>query len=161
MSLVPTTVKPAKYLVCVDQRDESHVALRLACMKSRVRNGSVEILHVVPPGEMQALGMIADKMREEQLEEASAFLKRLADKAEENYGVRPQMQLREGAVGDEIVAAAMEDTDLTMIVIGTAPQSAGRGHLSAWLATQLGDKLLIPLLLVPGNLTDYQLENLV
>lgn len=161
MTLVPTHTKPAKYLVCVDHRDESHVALRLACMKSRVRNGSVEILHVIAPGEMQALGMIADKMREEQLAEGAALLKTLADKAEELYNVRPHENLREGNIGDEIINAAMEDTDLTMIVIGTAPLSAGRGQLASWMATQLGDKLLIPLLMVPGNLTDYQLENLV
>ncbi len=33
--------------------------------------------------------------------------------------------------------------------------------LAAWLAGQLGHKLFIPLLMVPGNLTDHQLQSLI
>ena len=33
--------------------------------------------------------------------------------------------------------------------------------LASWLAGQLGGKLLTPLLMVPGNLTDEQLQQLV
>lgn len=151
----------AKYLVCVDHREESHAALRLACMKARVRKGSLVMLHVIPPLDFQTLGMIADKMREEQLREGREMLRKLADSIEASFGVRPRQILREGDAGDEIVTYATEDTNITMIVIGTAQQNSGRGSLASWLASQLGTKLLIPLLMVPGNLTDYQLEHLV
>ncbi|NBX04205.1 MAG: universal stress protein [Alphaproteobacteria bacterium] len=162
MSTFSSTInKPAKYLVCVDNREESHAALRLACMKARVRNGSVEMLHIIPPADFQTLGMIADRMREERHNEAQELLDSLSTMAQENYGVTPVQCLREGPIGDEIVSVAMDDNDITMIVIGTAQQHSGRGSLAGWLASQLGSKLLIPLLLVPGNLTDFQLENLV
>jgi len=158
---IPPTARPAKYLVCVDQREESHAALRLACMKARVRNGSVVMLHVVAPGDFQTLGAIAEKMREERQEEARALLQKLAAHAQEHYGVEPAAVLLEGVIGDEIVAAAMADADITMMVIGTAQSGSGRGSLASWLAAELGSKLFIPLLMVPGNLTDYQLVNLV
>ena len=162
MPISPSAMnKPAKYLVCVDQRDESHAALRLACMKARLRKGSVEILHIIPPSDFQTLGMIADRMREERRIDAETLLARLSKEAEDVFGITPQQTLREGAIGDEIVSYAMDGPDITMMVIGTAQQGSGRGTLAAWLASQLGDKLLLPLLLVPGNLTDYQLENLV
>lgn len=153
--------KPAKYLVCVDNRDESLAALRLACMKAKVRNGSVEMLHIIPPADFQTLGMIADRMCEERRTEAELLLTRLQSLAEEGFGIRPHYILREGSVGDEVVSTAMDDSDITMLVIGTAQQGTGRGSLASWLAAQLGDKLLVPLLMVPGNLTDYQLEKLV
>ena len=162
MSTSPASLnKPAKYLVCVDQRDESHAALRLACMKARLRRGSVEILHIIPPSDFQTLGMIADRMREERRTDAQTLLARLSQEAQETFGIIPQQTLREGSVGEEIISYAMDGPDITMLVIGTAQQGGERGTLAAWLASQLGDKLLLPLLMVPGNLTDYQLERLV
>jgi hypothetical protein len=157
----PPALKPPKYLVCVDAREESRVALRLACMKANVRGGSVDMMHVVAPADFQTLGAIADRMREERLKEGEQLLKTLADDASRAYGVRPNLILREGPTGDEILAVALEDADVIMIVLGIAQQNTGRGKLASWLAGQLGHKLFIPLLMVPGNLTDQQLESLV
>lgn len=153
-------VKPPKYLVCVDGHEESKVALRLACMKAQARNGMVDMLHVVAPADFQTLGGVADRMREERREEGKELLKKLANEASAAYDVTPRILLREGSTGDEVVAAANEDPDVTMLVIGIV-QSKSRGKLSAWLAGQLGHKLFTPLLMVPGNLTDQQLESLI
>ncbi len=45
------SVRTAKYLVCVDSREESRVALRLACMKANARGNSVGIVHVIAPAD--------------------------------------------------------------------------------------------------------------
>lgn len=152
--------KAPKYMVCVDGQEESKVALRLACMKAVGRNGMVDMLHVIPPADFQTLGAVADRMREERRKEGEDLLKRLANDASAAYGITPAMVLREGNAGDEIIAAALEDHDVIMLVLGIA-QGGGRGKLSAWLAGQLGNKLFTPLLMVPGNLTDQQLMSLV
>ncbi|MDX1975533.1 MAG: universal stress protein [Rickettsiales bacterium] len=153
--------KPPRYMVCVDHREESRTALRLACMKALARSGSVVIVHVIPPADFQTLGAIADRMREERKKEGEELLQTLINEAAAHYGVTPAPVLREGAAGDEIVANALEDHDVIMLVIGVASHNNGRGKLSAWLASQLGNKLLVPLLMVPGNLTDEQLQSLV
>ncbi len=150
-----------KYLVCVDQREESRVALRLACMKAKARNGAVDILHVIAPADFQTIGAIADRMREDRQKEGEALLKQIANDASAAHGVTPGMILREGPTGEEIVAAALEDHDIIMVVVGIAQDSSARGKLSSWLAGQLGSKLFTPLLMVPGNLTDQQLQSLI
>lgn len=154
-------LKSAKYLVCVDNREESKVALRLACKKAAIRGSSVAMLHVIAPADFQTLGVIADRMREERLDEAKKLMEKLADEAKEAYGVIPSQILREGPTGDEILTVALDDPDVNMIVIGIAHESSGRGKLAAWLAGQLGNKLFIPLMMVPGNLTDQQLQSLI
>lgn len=154
--------KPVKYLVCVDSRDESQVALKLACMKARERHGSVDMVHVVAPADFQTLGAIADRMREERTQEGTQLLSRLAMQAKEEYSISVGMILREGATGDEIIAAAMDNAEVITLVLGVAShQNSTRGKLSSWLAGQLGVKLFIPLLMVPGNLTDEQLQNII
>jgi nucleotide-binding universal stress UspA family protein len=153
--------KAIKFLVCVDQREESKAPLRLACMKAQSRGGAVDMLHVIVPANFQTLGVVADRMREEQKKEAEQLLARLANEAATAYGVAPRALLREGEIGEEIVHAASEDPDLIVVVIGVAEQNNTRGSLASWLAGQLGSKLMTPLLMVPGNLTDEQLRNLI
>lgn len=153
--------KSIKFLVCVDHREECKVALRLACMKARSRSGAVDIVHVITPGDFQTLGAVANRMREERKSEGEQLLAKLANEAATIYGIAPRTLLREGEIGEEIIAATVADPDIIVLVIGIAYQSKNRGGLAAWLAGQLGGKLLTPLLMVPGNLTDEQLRNLI
>jgi nucleotide-binding universal stress UspA family protein len=149
-----------KFLVCVDQHEESFAALKFACLRAITRNALVDILHVLPPADFQTLGMIADRMSEDRRAEAEQLLKRLSTEANVLYGVTPGLILREGSAGDEIVKVVEEEQDVSAIVIGTANHTKGRGKLAAWLAQQLGQKLYIPLLMVPGNLNDEQIRAL-
>lgn len=153
--------KTVKYLVCIDGRDECWAALRLACMKARVRGGKVDMLHVIPPADFQSLGGVAERMREERLAEGNTLLEKMANDVATAYGIAPQKILREGTPGEEIIKASLSDPNIITVVIGIAADHSGRGKLASWLAGQLGGKLLTPLLMVPGNLTDEQLQQLV
>ena len=153
--------KAVKYLVCVDHRPESWAALRLGCLKAQARGGKVDVLHIIAPADFQTLGAVADRMREERRKEGEQLLAKLANDAATLYGIAPNIILREGETGDEIIEASLQDPDIIMVVIGIAQQHASRGSLAAWLAAQRGSRMFTPLLMVPGNLTDQQLLNLV
>lgn len=154
-------LKASKFMVCVDRKEESKIALRLACQKANARGSEVCMLHVISPADFQTLGAVADRMREERREEGLQLLSDLAEVAYATYGIRPATLLREGAVGEEIIAAVQDDHDVNIIALGIAEESSGRGKLTSWLASQLGSKLYVPLLMIPGNLTDQQLHALV
>jgi nucleotide-binding universal stress UspA family protein len=151
------TERPLKFLVCVDARPESEVALRLACIKAAKRNGYVDILHVMEPPEAQTLLHVSEKIREEQIENAQILLNRLAQKAEEITSKTPNLLLREGPIGETIVKVAQENNGVNMLVLGVAKSGTSRGQLVAWLSTQLGEKLMMPMMLIPGNLNDEQM----
>lgn len=155
----PARITPAKYLVCVDTGSEALVALRFACIKAKKRGGQVAVLYVMPNADVRALSSVADKMRAERAAEAETLLGTLREEALRFAGIAIETIVREGSPGDEIIKYVMEDVDTNMLVLGV-PQQAKRGKLMTWLASQLGNKLLIPLMLVPGNLTDQQIEEL-
>lgn len=157
----PDDNRTVKYLVCVDHREESRVALRLACMKAQARKYRIDLLHIINPSDFQTLGGVADRIREEQMAEAQELLNTLSDEVRQGYGITPGIILREGSTGDEILKVALEDPDTIIVYLGIAQQSSSRGKLASWLAGQLGSKLFVPLLMVPGNLTDQQLQTLV
>jgi nucleotide-binding universal stress UspA family protein len=151
--------KTGKYLVCVDHSDASRVAVRYACKKAMRKGERVELLHVITVEEAHGMFGVMDKMREEQRAEGEILLKSYAESAFQYAGLTPSAQLREGRAGEEILGAALEGSDINMLVLGVSAATARRGLVN-WLAERLGDRLLVPLMLVPGNLTDLQIEEL-
>jgi nucleotide-binding universal stress UspA family protein len=149
-----------KYIVCVDGSAASRVALHFACKKAAKRGGVVEMLHVIPPADMQNMFGVLEKAREEQRSAANELTASLSASAVTYSGITPKVLIREGRLGDEVLNAVLEDPHIDMIMLGVSSETEGGGKLLLWLAGKLGDKLLVPILLVPGNLTDLQIEEL-
>ena len=150
---------PTKFLVCVDKTETSRAALRFACIKAKKRGGVVDILHVVEPPEFQAIFSVSDQIQQDKHSEADELLARLSEEATTMAGIVPTILRRDGSVGPEILKAAVEDQGVNMLVLGVAPGQT-KGKLVAWISQQMGSDLIMPVLLVPGNLTDAQMEEL-
>ena len=63
-----------KFLVCVDSSDECKAALRFACMRAKNSKGSVCILYVIEPNDMQHFAGVEKVMEREAEEEANSCL---------------------------------------------------------------------------------------
>ena len=148
---------PSKFLVCVDDSDVSRIALRFACIKAKKRGFRVEMIHVIPPGDVQALNLVADKMYEEQLEAAEKFTRELAHDAETHLGISPDIVIRNGSVGEEILEQLKSDQEANMLVFGVSTNRSSSAKLISWIAGQMGEDLMVPVMLVPGSLTDQQM----
>lgn len=148
------------YLVCVSDQHESEVAIRFACLRAKHRGAQVTILHVIAPEDFQGLFAVSDVMRAEKEQEAQNLLNQMADHAMQACGVRPSVVLREGILGEEIVKTTLENGDVIAVVLGVQHDSATAPKLLSWLTSKLGAELLVPIIAVPGNLTDAQLEAL-
>ena len=160
MSMINTS-NNGTYLVCVSDREESQVALRYACLRAKKRGSSVALLHVAEPVDFQGMQMVLETMRAEKMDDAQNLVQQMAALAQQSTGITPQLLLREGHIDEEILAVTREFSDISVIVLGLAPNSDEGRKLMAWLAGQLGGALKIPVMLVPGNLTEEQLLSLV
>jgi nucleotide-binding universal stress UspA family protein len=153
--------KKVNYLVCVNSEKYSEVALHFACNLAVKHNGSVILLHVIEPGDYQTVGAIADTMRQEKFQEAEDLLKRLAAKMKKWADIMPVLVVREGLIENEIISLVEEDRGINMLVVGTAPEKTYlKSKVLPPLVASLGSKLLIPMLIVPGNLTTKQIDEL-
>ena len=148
------------FLVCVAHDDHSAVAARFAAMRAQNSGGAVALLHVTHPPEFQHWAAVGERMREETREAAEGMLERLAGEVETMLGTKPSLHLREGRIGEEILGYIDESESINLLVVGAAPPDDGHGSLISWLAGQLAGRLNIPLVVVPGNLSDQQLRDL-
>ena len=148
------------FLVVVDNSVELHVALRFASLRAKKTGGRVALLYVVEPADFQHWMAVEDLMREEGRQEAEAVLQKYSAEVQEWSGKTPVFYLREGKLRDELLKLIDEDQSISVLVLGAATGTEGPGPLISSLAGKMTSDLRVPLTIVPGYLTDEQLESL-
>ncbi len=119
------------------------------------------MLGVVPLGEsnQQWLG-VGELMREEAHEEVQKRLDHYAARAKNLAGIEPERVIREGAKAEEVLKLIDEDEDIAVLVLAAAAGNEGPGPLVSSLAGSGSGTFPIPITIVPGNLTDEELDAL-
>ena len=146
------------FLVVVDESPEMRKALRYACRRAKRTGGRVAMLYVMEPPEGQQWGAVVDLMRQEARLEAEAIVARHADDAVALTGQPPAIYIREGKSRDELIKMLTEDRSISVLVLGGASGNEGPGPLVTAFAGKLGSQLRIPLTIVPGALTDAEID---
>ncbi len=101
---------------------------------------------------------IGDKMREEAREEAEEMVQVVASVVQKRTGKMPVCFIREGKVREEVVKIINEETHISLLVLGAASGSDGPGPLVSYLVEKMAGELRVPVTIVPGNLSDEQID---
>ena len=164
MSRTRKTYEPGhrrKFLVIVDETPECDRAVYYATRRAARTNGQLVMLAVVPIGEsnQQWLG-VGDLMRQEAHEEVEKRLEHFTARARNLAGVDPERIVREGNKADEILKAIELDSDIDILVLAAGTGKEGPGPLVASLAGTGSSTFPVPITIVPGNLSDDDLDAL-
>jgi nucleotide-binding universal stress UspA family protein len=146
------------FLVVVDESPEMRNALRYACRRAKRTGGRVAMLYVMEPPEGQHWGAVMDLMRQEARQQAEEVVAKHADVAVSLTGQPPTIHIREGKSRDELIKLVNEDRSISVLVLGSASSSEGPGPLVTAFAGKLGSQLRIPLTIVPGKLTEAEID---
>ena len=152
-----TLSEPQNVLVCVDRTPRSRVAVRYACRRARKSGGNVSLLHVIEPAEFQHWNAVGDAMEEERRAETEALLDDLAADVKKWAGLPPDVFVREGDVGEEILAQVRSDPAINLLVVGAASPTDKSFSMIKSLAGKLVRNLSIPLVVVPANIADEKI----
>ena len=148
------------FLVVVDETEELKVALRYAARRAQHTGGRVALLYVIEPSELQHWGAVEDLMKEEQREAAEALLQKLGAQVTEMAGTMPIIFIREGRRRDELLALISEEKNVSVLVLAAGTSAEGPGPLITALTGKQAAKLRIPMTIVPGSLTEAELDAL-
>jgi nucleotide-binding universal stress UspA family protein len=145
------------FLVVVDESEEMRNALRFACRRAQNTRGRVALLYVIEPTEFQHWLGVGRVMEEEARAEAERRLQALADQVYAATGTMPVVHIRIGDRAEQLVALLKEDDTISLLVLATAVGS-NPGPLVTYLMSNLGRGIRIPVTLVPGQLTDAEID---
>ena len=149
-----------KFLVVIDETPECDRAVYYASRRAARIGAGVMMLRVIDTEDrnQQWLG-VADIMRAEAYEDANAILDRYAARANGVAGITPERAIREGITAQEILDLIDEDQDIAVLILAAASGKEGPGPLVSGLSKTAGE-FPIPLAIVPGHLTDEELETM-
>jgi nucleotide-binding universal stress UspA family protein len=149
-----------KCLVIVDDTAEWDRAVYFASRWAIRAAGGVVMLRIIEIEDQnqQWLG-VADIMRAEAEEAASAALDRAAGRANGIAAITPERVIREGQSIAQILEVIEGDADIAMLVLAAAPGAEGPGPLVTAIAGTVGS-FPIPVMVVPAGLTDAEIDAL-
>lgn len=150
-----------RVLLCVlDDTEELDIALHYAAMRSKRTGARVGLLYVMEqPDDFQHWAAVGDLMREEARSEAERQLLQAAEQVKRLSGLTPIFYLKEGAPGDAVVEQVMEDPDIAFLILAANTGSQGPGPLVTQITGRAIGSLHIPVVVVPGNMSDDEIRS--
>ena len=148
------------FLVVVDDSPEMRAALRFACRRAKSSDGQVALLRVIEPAEYQHFASIGNLMQAEARENAEQLLNRLAGEVNALSGHLPVLYVREGEPREELIKVVTEEPSISVLVLAADTGSKGPGPLITALTGKYMGKMRVPVTIVPGSLTDDQIDQI-
>ncbi len=145
------------FLCVVDETEELHQALRYACRRAKATSGRVALLYVIEPVEYQHWMAVGHLMAEERREQAEEMLQVVSSVVQKLSGTMPVIFIREGELTEQLMRLIETERDLSILVLGAAAGSEQAGSVISYVIKRLG-RLPIPVTIVPGGLTDEQID---
>jgi nucleotide-binding universal stress UspA family protein len=147
-------------MVVVDKTPECARAIHFASRRAARTGASMIMLSVVdPPDNFEWIG-VGEAMVEEAREAAEKQLDEAAREARSAAGVEPEQVIRVGNRAEEIIKLINEDEDISFLVLAAGTSKEGPGPLVSTLAGRAASTFPVPIVIVPGGLSDEEIDAL-
>jgi len=159
----PADATPAAarvFLVVIDDTPELKLAIRYACVRARKTGGRVAMLHVTAPEDMQEWIGVSRLIKEESRQQAEALMQKMAAEVQKVSGAMPVLYFREGDRRDEVMKLIDEEPSISILVLGASTGPKGPGPLVQALTSKYVGKLRVPVTIVPGQLTNDDIDHI-
>lgn len=149
-----------KCLVVVDDSEEWDRAVYYASRWAVRVGGGVVMLRVIETEDrnQQWLG-VAEVMRAEAEEGANVALDRASGRANGLAAITPERVIREGEPTEQILDVIDKDVDISMLVLAASAGAEGPGPIVSMISKLVGT-FPVPVVIVPGSLTDQDIDGL-
>jgi nucleotide-binding universal stress UspA family protein len=149
-----------KFLVVVDDTPECPRAIHFAARRAARTGSSMVMLAVVdPPHNFEWIG-VGEAMLAEGQESAQKRLEAAAKEARSAAGVEPEQVILVGEKASAIMEIIEGDDDISFLVLAAGTGKDGPGPLVSTIAGKTVSTFPIPVVIVPGGLSDEEIDAL-
>jgi nucleotide-binding universal stress UspA family protein len=149
-----------KFIVVVDDTPECARAIHFAARRASRTGASMVMLAAVdPPDNFEWIG-VGEAMVAEAQEEAQKRLDEAAKEARNAAGLEPEQVIVVGDKAEAIAKVIEEDEDISFLVLAAGAGKDGPGPLVSTIAGKAASTFPIPIVIVPGGLSDEEIDAL-
>ena len=146
------------FLVIADESDEMRVALRFASLRAKATDGRVALFTAIEPTDFGHWQAVKERMEDELREEAEKRLEKFADDVNVLSGKMPVIYIRYGTRRDALLQLLEEEPQISVLVLAAGTSGKGPGPLISLLTGKEYSKIDIPITIVPGTLSDEEID---
>jgi hypothetical protein len=117
----------------------------------------VSLLCVAAPADFQPWQGVEEIMMDEAHAEAETLISEAAQAINELTGITPELLIEHGEETDCLLELIRRDRDISILVVASGTSKDGPGVLVKLFASKVQ---AIPITIVPGNLSDEQVDEL-
>lgn len=150
-----------KLLVIVDDTPECERALLYAVKRAERTSATVVALCIAQTAEFQHWLGVETLMREEAEQEAEEMLDRALAKLAGKLQADPERRVVIGNRVDGIRQAIEDDHGIAVLILAAASGTEGPGPLVSAIAGSQSGRYPIPITIVPGGLSEEEIEAIV
>jgi hypothetical protein len=151
-----------KILVCVSGSESSCGAIRYIIQKIKKHNVEIELFSVVEKSGVlrMFMGFGRDQDDLTELNDMRKNLEKISKQIFSETGYRPKFNVFTGDLTEGLKAKILEDSSICLVVFG-ARNDSWNGKKLPNLMKKFFEFSTIPLLIIPQNITDIQIDNLI
>ena len=147
-----------KFLVVVDESADCDRAVTFAAHRVKRTGGTVVLLSIIEPPDVQSWMGVDDVLRAEAREKAEDLLDARIARIAKIGNIRTETAIREGRPAEEIERQIASDPNIAILVLAASSTGEGGGPLIAAFANRSAATALPVLIaIVPARMTDEQI----
>jgi len=120
----------------------------------------VALFNAIEPADSHHWQAVGELMEQEQRAEAEALMQRYSEDVARLSGKTPVIFIRPGIARDALLALINEEPSISVLILAAGMGRGGPGPLIAALTGKFYQNLNIPLTIVPGTLSDEEIDAL-
>jgi len=157
------STKPSNrlFLVVADDSKELHQALYYAARRAATAGGEIALFRCIEPVEGQLWGGVSEIMEAETEQASKVLLQELSDYCEKLGTPRPKTFVKRGLVNQELFKLINNESSIRVLVLGVSTETGKPGPLINYIISNGSNECRVPITIVPGNLSDDQIDALV
>ena len=149
------------FLVVADDSKELHQALYYAARRAATAGGEVALFRCIEPIEGQLWGGVTEIMEAEAEQASKNLLLELSEYCEKLGAPKPRTFVRKGILHEELFNLIDKEKAIRVLVLGVSTEHGNPGPLINYVINKGSNECRVPITIVPGNLTDEQIDALV
>ena len=157
------TLKPGNrlFLVVADDSKELHQALYYAARRAATAGGEIALFRCIEPIEGQLWGGVTEIMEAETEQASKTLLKNLSDYCEKLGAPKPRTFVKKGIIHEELFNLINTEQSIRVLVLGVSTEHGNPGPLINYIINKGSNECRVPITIVPGNLSDEQIDALI
>jgi nucleotide-binding universal stress UspA family protein len=147
-----------KFLIIIDESKELEKAIYFAANRAIHTEGELSLLYIVDPAVNAQWSRIENLIEQEATSEAKKLCRIWSQKIKSRFGIESEVIIKMGDRCEELLKLVREDKSIRFLVLASSANNEEPGPLIKALTGKKIKNLSIPMVIIPGSLSEKDID---